>query len=93
MPIHSAHNAHDVLFFKCAYGQYDQIHKLLDTAFVKMFDKKHRKVLHDPSSVEAVRQQFGDHAAMVATHHIYMDSPTRYNAYSVAIHGRLVDLR
>lgn len=92
MPPHPVHNAHDVLMLRCRYGQYDNVHKLLDTAYVKMFEKDHRKILHDAESVEVIRQQLGPIAASVAMQHIFMDSPTRY-VDSEAMNGRLVSKR
>ena len=89
MPTHPAHNAHDVLMFRCPYGKYDNVHKLLDTAYVKIFEKDHRKILHDAESVEVIRQQLGSMAATVAANHIFMDSPTRY-VDSEAMNSRLV---
>lgn len=89
MPPHPAHNAHDVLMLRCRYGQYENVHKLLDTAYVKIFEKDHRKILHDAESVEVIRQQLGPTAASVAMQHIFMDSPTRY-VDSEAMNGRLV---
>lgn len=55
-----------------------------------MFDKEHRKILHDAGAVEAIRRQYGDGIATVAMHHIYIDSPTRY-VDSAAMQGVLVD--
>lgn len=89
MPPHPAHNAHDVLAFRCRYGQYDHVHKLLDTAYVKLFGEDHRKILHDADAVNAIRQKLGYDAGTVAMHHIFMDSPTRY-IDSEAMNGRLV---
>ena len=89
MPPQPAHNAHDVLMFRCRYGQYENFHKILDTAYVKIFEKDHRKILHDAESVEVIRQQLGSMAATVAMHHIFMDSPTRH-VDSEAMNGRLV---
>ena len=89
MPPHPAHNAHDTLMRRCPLGTYDHVHKLLDTAYVKIFEKDHRKILHDAKSVEVIRQQLGPMAATVAMDHIFMDSPTRY-VDSEAMNGRLV---
>ncbi len=89
MPTHPVHNAHDVLMFGCPFKTYGAIHTYLDTVFVHMFEKEHREILHDPSAVEAIGRQFGPVARMVAMHHIFMDSPTRY-VDSEAMNGRLV---
>jgi len=92
MPPHPAHNAHDVMMFRCPYGTYDNVHKLLDTVYVKIFGEDHRKILHDPDAVETIRRQLGPVAATVAMNHIFMDSPTRY-VDSEAMNGRLVKKR
>ena len=89
MPPHPAHNAHDVLSFRCPYGTYDNVHKLLDSGFVKIFGKDHRRILHEAEAIEVIRKQLGYDAGTVAMHHIFMDSPTRH-VDSEAMNGRLV---
>lgn len=89
MPTHPVHNAHDVLMWGYPYKTFDYVHKALDTVFVHMYEKDHREILHDPETVGAIIRQFGPMAGMVATHHIFMDSPTRY-VDSEAAHSRLV---
>ena len=59
---------------------------MLDSGFAQMFGKKHRQILHDPESVEAIRQVFGDEVALVAAWHIHLDSPTTYTV----VNGRLI---
>lgn len=65
------------------------MHKILDTAYVKIFGEDHRKILHDADAVKVIRQQLGYDAGTVAMHHIFMDSPTRH-VDSEAMNGRLV---
>ena len=72
--------------FGVPYGHYLWVHQMLDSGFAKMFGKKHRKILHDPESVEVIRQIFGDEIALVAAWHIYLDSPTKWEI----VNGRLV---
>jgi len=86
MPNHPQHNAYDVQVFGCPYGAYQWVHEMLDSGYAKIFGKKHRRILHDLKSVEVIRQVFGDDVALVATHHIFLDSPTKYNI----VNGRLV---
>jgi len=86
MPSHDVHNKYDMQVFNCAPGQFDWVHKLIDGPFPKMFGKEHRKILHDPEGVEAIRQLvtsmygpfIGNMAATVAMHHISLDYPRTY---------------
>ena len=89
IPSHDQHDKYDVQVFGCPFGTYRWIHELLDTPFAAIFGKEHRKILHDPSAVEAIRQQFGDFVALVAAHHLAMDFPRTY----VVQDGRLVKLK
>jgi len=98
MPPHPVHLAYDTSIFGVPYGYYAEVHTLLDTGFVHLFGKDHRKILHDPESVEVIRRSgvsvtsstgvmvTGDELALVCTHHIYIDSPTKYTI----VDGRLV---
>lgn len=89
MATHPVHNAHDVLMFHCRYGTFDQIHKYLDTVFVKLYEKEHREILHDPETVATITRQLGPMAGLVAMNHIFMDMPTRF-VDAEAMNGRLV---
>lgn len=89
MPTHPVHNAHDVLMLHCPFKTYDFVHKYIDSVFVTMFEEEHRKILHDPGTVDAIVRQFGTVAGFVAMNHIFMDSPTRF-VDSEAMNGRLV---
>lgn len=59
---------------------------MLDSAFAKIFGKKHRQILHSPEAVEIFRRAYGDQIALVVAWHIYLDSPTLYSV----VNGRLV---
>lgn len=87
MPNHPQHLAFDSQMFGVKYGTYLWVHRMLDSGFAQMFGKKHRKILHDAKSVEAIRQAFGDEIALVAAWHIHLDSPTLFTV----VNGRLVE--
>lgn len=72
--------------FGVPYGTYLWVHQMLDSGFAKLYGKKHRKILHDPESVEVFRRAFGDEIALVVAWHIHLDSPTIY----AVVDGRLV---
>lgn len=78
MPNHPQHLAFDTQMFGVPYGTYLWVHKMLDSGFAQIFGKKHRQILHDPESVEVIRQVFSDEIAAVCVGHIYLDSPTKY---------------
>jgi len=80
------HLAFDSQMFGVPYGTYLWVHRMLDSGFAKIFGKDHRKILHDPESVEVIRKAFGDEVALVAAWHIHLDSPTIYKV----VNGRLV---
>jgi len=98
MPPHPVHLAYDTSIFGVPNGYYANVHILLDTGFVHLFGKDHRKILHDPESIEVIRRSgvavtsstgvpvTGDELALVCTHHVYLDSPTKYTI----VDGRLV---
>ena len=87
MPNHPQHLAFDTQKFGVPYGTYLWVHEMMDSGFARIFGKEHRKILHDPKSVEAIRQVFGDEIALVAAWHIHLDSPTIYEV----MNGRLVN--
>ena len=86
LPNHATHDRYDQQVFGTPPGTWLWLHKLLDSPFASMFGKRHRKILHDPEGVEEIRRQFGNEAALVAAHHICLDSPTKWEI----VNGRLV---
>lgn len=86
MPNHPQHLAFDTQMFGVPYGTYLWVHQLLDSGFAPIFGKKHRKILHDPASVEVFRRKFGNEIALVVAWHIHLDSPTLFEV----VNGRLV---
>lgn len=73
MPDHETHNLFDVFFFGCAYGQFQNIHDILDHPWVNLFGKEHRRLMHDEKTVQWIEQVYGPAAAIAARAHIACD--------------------
>ncbi len=73
MPDHDTHNFFDMQMYGCSYGQFDFVHKLLDTTWVKLFGKEHRRIAHDDKMVQYIEANYGPMAAAVAKSHIALD--------------------
>lgn len=73
MPDHETHNLFDFFFLGCQYGQYQYIHDLMDHPWVSIFQKDHRRLMHDEKTVQWIEQQYGPVAAIVARAHIACD--------------------
>ena len=75
--------------FGCPYGTYQWVHELMDTPFASLFGRDHRKILHSIDGVEAIRRQYGDFIALIATHHLLLDFPKTYGLHN----GKLVKVK
>ncbi len=53
--------------------QFLWVHKLLDTTWVKLFGKEHRRLMHDEATVLWIERTYGPMAAAVAKSHIALD--------------------
>ena len=49
------------------------VHQMLDSPFVKIFGKKHRRILHSAAGVQLFTLWFGPEIGLVAYYHILLD--------------------
>jgi len=73
MPDHDTHDVFDVFCYGCTMGQYRWVHQLLDTTWVKLFGKEHRRLMHDTQTVVWIERTYGPIPAAVAKSHIALD--------------------
>jgi len=74
MPPRHIHNLLDLMLgISRYYGEFDFVHRLLDSPWTKLFGKQHRRILHDENAVKLITAMFGVRAGMAAWWHIYFD--------------------
>lgn len=73
MPDHDTHDTFDYFCYGCSMGQYRFIHQMLDTQWVKLFGKEHRRIAHDDRMVLYIERTYGPIPAAVAKSHIALD--------------------
>ena len=67
MPPRHIHNLMDLMLgIARYYGEFDFVHRLLDSPWAKLFGKQHRRILHDKRAVELITTIFGVRAGCVS---------------------------
>lgn len=73
MPDHETHDYYDFLTIGCTLGEYRWVHEMMDQPWQQMFGKRHRKIMHDDSTVQWFAMTYGPVVGQVAKGHLIID--------------------